>query len=306
VALVDYLVSRTLPLIPRPIVRRVARRYIAGDRLDDAVRVVRGLNQGGLLATLDVLGESVARRGEVEGALSAYLEALDRIRGERLDANVSVKLTQLGLKIDPGLCLESVRRLVRAAAAHGNFVRIDMEDSSCTSATLDLYRRLREGGCANVGVVLQAYMRRSLADVRALPDGANVRLCKGIYVEPRSLAYRDRDVVRANFVRLLEELLDRGCYVGIATHDEVLVWEAERLLDRRRLPREATEFQMLLGVDEELRGLIHAAGHRLRVYVPFGANWHAYSLRRLKENPALAGSVMRAALAPRRRGLPAS
>jgi proline dehydrogenase len=292
----DFLISRSLPLVPRPVVRRVSRRYIAGDDLDDAVRVVRGLNAQGLLATLDVLGESVTSPGPVEGAVQEYLAGLQRIRGERLQCNISVKPTHMGLQIDAALCGASVRRLLHAAREQGNFVRIDMEDSGCTAATLELYAALRSEGFSNVGVVLQAYMRRSLQDVRSLPAGANVRLCKGIYVEPRAIAYRDRVIVNRNFVRLLEELLDRGAYVAIATHDEELVWEAERIIDRRGLGAGSYEFQMLLGVDEELRGLIHRAGHRLRVYVPYGASWYAYSLRRLKENPRLAGYVLKSLL----------
>ncbi|HXH27566.1 MAG TPA: proline dehydrogenase family protein [Candidatus Polarisedimenticolia bacterium] len=296
----DFVVSRTLPLIPRPLVHRVSRRYIAGDALDDAVGVVRSLNGRGLLATLDVLGESVTSPGPVEGAVREYLAALERIRGERLQCNISVKPTQLGLKIDAALCGASLRRLAQAAHRQENFVRIDMEDSSCTTATLDQHATLRAEGFSNVGVVLQAYLRRSLRDVRALPAGANVRLCKGIYVEPRAIAYRDRAIVNRNFVRLLEELLERGAYVGIATHDEELVWEAERILDRRGLRPEEYEFQMLLGVDEELRDLVHRGGHRLRIYVPYGANWYAYSLRRLKENPRLAGYVMKSLWGRRR------
>jgi proline dehydrogenase len=301
VSALDYFLSRSLPLVPRPIVRRIARRYIAGEILPDAVKVVRALNGNGFMATLDVLGESVDRGDLVAGEVQEYLAALRAIRNERLDSNVSVKLTQMGLKLDPALCLSSMRSLCRASADLGIFVRIDMEDSGCTTATLDLYRRLREEGFANLGVVLQACLRRSLQDVRALPEGCNARLCKGIYVEPRAIAYKDRAIISANYLRLLQEMLDRGFYVGIATHDEELVFEASRIVDRLRLGREAYEFQMLLGVDEQLRGLIRGEGHRLRVYVPYGQTWHAYSLRRLKENPRIAGYVA-LSLVQRRRG----
>ena len=297
----DFILSRSLPLVPRPLVRRIARRYIAGERLSEAVNVVRALNANGFMATLDVLGESVLSGDLVDRAVQEYVGALRAIRDERLDSNISVKLTQVGLRLDPALCLSSMRSLCRAAADLGNFVRIDMEDSSCTTPTLDLYRRLRDEGIANVGVVLQACMRRSLRDVRALPERSNVRLCKGIYVEPRSIAYEARAIVNRNYVRLLEEMLDRGFYVGLATHDEQLVWEALQIVDRRGAGRETYEFQMLLGVDEQLRGLIRADGHRLRVYVPYGDNWYAYSLRRLKENPRLAGYVA-LGLLRRRRG----
>lgn len=291
-AVLDYLISRSLSFVPRRVVRVFSRRYIAGDVLEDAVRVVRGLNGEGYMATLDVLGESVDRRELAEAAVTEYMRALRVIRGERLDSNVSIKLTQLGLRLDFDFCLANVRALSLSAKEQGNFVRIDMEDSTCTTPTLDLYRRLRQEGIDNVGVVLQACLRRSLADARSLPERSNVRLCKGIYIEKRVIAYHDRRVVNKNFARILEELFDRGFYVGIATHDEDLVWEAMRLIDLKRPSSDRYEFQMLLGVDEELRGLIRRAGHRLRVYIPYGSHWYAYSLRRLKENPRLAGYVL--------------
>lgn len=289
---IDYVAARALPLVPRPIVRMVARRYIAGESLPEAMQILKGLNGEGFMATLDVLGEEVKSRALAESAVREYRDALRALRDHRLDSNISVKLTQLGLKIDPEFCLDNLRTLVREALTHSNFVRIDMEDSGCTSATLDIYRTLRREGFSNLGVVIQACLRRSLQDVRELPEGTNIRLCKGIYVESRALAYRDRDLVRRNFTRLLEEILGRGFYVGIATHDEVLTWEAARLVGERKLARETYEFQMLLGVDEELRRLIRRDGHRLRVYVPYGSHWYAYSLRRLKENPRIAGYVL--------------
>jgi len=292
VAVLDYLISRSLPFVPRRVVRAFSRRYIAGDALEDAVRVVRELNGSGYMATLDVLGESVDRQELAEAAVKEYLRALRVIREERLDSNISIKVTQLGLKLDFDFCLENLRALCLAARGQGNFVRIDMEDSTCTTPTLDLHRRLRQEGVDNVGVVLQACLRRTLADARGLPERSNVRICKGIYIEERTIAYHDRGIIRKNYVRILEELMERGFYVGIATHDEDLVWEAMRLIDQNRLSPDRYEFQMLLGVDEELRGLIRRAGHRLRVYVPYGSHWYAYSLRRLKENPRIAGYVL--------------
>ena len=221
-----------------------------------------------------------------------YHEALAAIEREGLDANVSVKLTGFGLKLDVDLCRGLVEELVRDAAARGNFVRIDMEDSSTTDDTLRLYRELRERGHDNVGVVLQAYLRRTLTDIRALSDLCpNVRLCKGIYVEPPELAFQEFESVRASFVRALEELLAAGAYVGIATHDEWLVDEAERLVREAGRSRDGYEFQMLLGVSTRLGDRLVRDGHRLRVYVPFGERWYAYSLRRLQENPKIAGYV---------------
>jgi proline dehydrogenase len=286
------LVARSLPLVPKPIVRRVSQRYIAGETLQDAVTAVRVLNMEGLMATVDILGESVHERTLVEQALRDYIAALHAIRDHRLDSNVSIKPTNFGLKIDFDLCYEKVRALVLEARALGNFVRIDMEDSSCTSATLDLYRKLRAEGLTNVGVVLQAYMRRTLSDVAALPEKPNVRVCKGIYVEPPDIAFKERALVNRNFRETVAALFDRGAYVGIATHDEEVVYEAQKLIRERSLQPPQYEFQMLLGVTESLRRVIHRDGHRLRVYVPYGPQWYAYSLRRLKENPQIAGYIL--------------
>lgn len=280
-------------------------RYIAGATLAEAVRAVRGLNAAGKLATIDVLGEEIAREEEARAIAQAYRDVFAAIERGELDANVSVKLTALGLGLSYELCRENLEAVVREAAVRGSFVRIDMEDSSTTDDTLRLYRELREGGHDNVGVVLQARLRRTLADVRSLADlGPNVRLCKGIYLEPPPLAFADDDAVRANFVRCLGELIGAGAYVGIATHDEWLLGESLRLVRAHGLERERYELQMLLGVREERAAELVAAGHRLRVYVPFGERWYEYSLRRLQENPAMAGTIARAAvgrvLRPRR------
>jgi proline dehydrogenase len=301
VSLFTSAVVRTLPLMPKALVWRVARRYVAGPSLADAVATVRRLNGEGAMATVDVLGEEVSERARAERAVDDYLGVLAAIAADKLDANVSIKPTMFGLKIDEGFCRDRIERLVVAAHAQGTFVRIDMEDRTTTDATLRIYRHLHER-YGNVGVVLQAYMRRTLRDVEELPSsGANVRLCKGIYVEPREVAWKGFETVRAAFVAALDKLLGSGVYVGIATHDEYLVSAAVALLDRHRVPRERYEFQMLLGVEDELRRILVASGHRLRVYVPFGEDWYLYSLRRLRENPAIAGHVTRAVLglAPR-------
>jgi proline dehydrogenase len=285
-SLLDKTIVRLLPAVPRPVVRRLSARYIAGPELADARRVVAALNAEGKLATVDVLGEEVTRPDEAEGITQAYLDVLDAIDEDGLDANVSVKLTGLGLNLDP----ELARANVQAIADRGTFVRIDMEDSSTTDATLELYRDLRSAGVQNLGVVLQATLRRTVDDATALA-GANVRLCKGIYLEPPDLAFRDFDAVRVNYVRALETLLDGGCYVGIATHDEWLVDEALRLVRERELEPHEYEFQMLLGVQARLGDRLLAQGERLRIYVPFGRQWYEYSLRRLQENPKVAGYI---------------
>jgi len=296
VGLVDRAVVRLLPAVPRPVVRRLSQRYIAGPGLADARRTVAALNAQGKLATVDVLGEEVTRPEEAEAIAAAYHEALAAIAADRLQASISVKLTGLGLKVDRALCASLLRAVVDDAAARGTFVRIDMEDSSCTDDTLELYRGLRAAGVENVGIVLQASLRRTLADIADLaPLRPNVRICKGIYVEPPAIAFGDAGVIRRSFLSCLEALLGAGCYVAVATHDEALIQGAlERVAGMQ--PHEY-ELQMLLGVREGRASELVAAGHRLRVYVPYGQRWYEYSLRRLQENPRLAGYVARDLLA---------
>jgi proline dehydrogenase len=292
VRLFDRAVVRVLPAVPRSIVRRVAAPYIAGETLDEARRVVRELNAAGVRATVDVLGEDVSRSEEAEAIARAYHDALAAIDEERLDANVSIKLTGFGLELDKELCRSLVEGLVDDGAGRGIFVRIDMEDSSTTDDTLDLYRALRGAGRDNVGVVLQAALRRTLDDIATLADlQPSVRLCKGIYVEPSSVAFQEPDVVRRSFVACLDALLEAGCRVAIATHDEWLLGQAlERVAG---LDNGAYELQMLLGVRADRGRALVAAGHPLRVYVPYGLQWYEYSLRRLQENPKVAGYVAR-------------
>ena len=291
----DRLLVSGLSLVPKPIVRRFARPYVAGETLDHAVTKVRELNGRGAMATLDVLGEEVTDRARAQAFAEEYIRAIEAIARERIDSNVSIKPTMFGLKIDEAFCHENIERIVAAAKARGNFVRIDMEDATTTDATLRIYRDLH-ARYGNVGCVLQAYMRRTLDDIDALPEkGANVRLCKGIYIEPRRIAWKGYETVRQNFVAALDKLLQKGVYVGIATHDEYLVCAADVLIDGYGLTPDRYELQMLLGVDEELRDLLIERGHRMRIYTPYGQDWYAYSIRRLRENPEIAGHVFRAA-----------
>ena len=284
-----------LPLVPKPIVYRFARRYVAGETLEQAVAQVRGLNARGAMATLDVLGEEVKDRARAEAFTAECVRVLETISREAIDSNLSIKPTMFGLELDEAFCHENIERIVAAAKARGNFVRIDMEDASTTDATLRIYRDLH-ARYGNVGCVLQSYMRRTLDDIDALPaEGANVRLCKGIYIEPRRIAWKGYETVRQNFVAALDKLLRKGVYVGIATHDEYLVCAADVLIDGYGLTPDRYEFQMLLGVDEELRDLLIERGHRMRIYTPYGREWYAYSMRRLRENPEIAGHVFRAA-----------
>jgi len=304
VRLFDRAVVRVLPAVPRSVVRRVASPYIAGSTLDDARRVVAGLNADGMRATVDVLGEEIARPDEAEAIARAYRDALAAITEDGLEANISIKLTGFGLKLDEGLCRELVFGLVADAHQRGTFVRLDMEDSGTTDATLELYRALRAAGHDGVGVVLQAALRRTLSDVEELAAlEPSVRLCKGIYVEPPSVAYQGFDEIRTSFVACLDALLAGTGRVAIATHDE---WLIERAVERvDGVGRGRYEMQMLLGVRADRARRLVADGHPLRIYVPYGEQWYEYSLRRLQENPKVAGYVAKdvlSRLVPRRFG----
>ncbi len=295
-SLFDRLVVTTLPVVPKFIVRRVASRYVAGEQLADAGRVIRELDLEGAVTTIDILGEEVHDRRLAETALTEYRDLIAEIKQSGLDdCYVSVKPTQLGLAIDEGFCRDNLEQLVEEASAAGIFVRLDMEDRTATGGTLRIYRHLRER-TELVGTVLQAYMRRTLGDIAELPDGANIRLCKGIYIEPRHTAWKGYETVRLNFLAALEKLIERGAYVAVATHDEYLICGAVALIDRLGLAKDRYEFQMLLGVEAELRRILIEGGHRLRVYVPYGRHWYQYSTRRLRENPKIAGHVLRALL----------
>jgi len=295
VSLLDSAIVRLLPAVPKPVVQRFSARYIAGATLADAVAVVRDLNAGGKMATVDVLGEEITHEEETRAIAQAYRDVLAATDKASLDANVSVKLTALSLGLSYELCRENLLDVVGAAAGYGNFVRIDMEDATTTDETLRLYRELREDGHDNVGVVLQARLKRTLDDIAALADlRPSVRICKGIYLEPAAIAFTDDEAIRVNFLRCLDALLDAGSYVGIATHDEWLIGESLARVSQHGLAREQYELQMLLGVREERRDELVAEGHRLRVYVPYGEQWYEYSVRRLQENPAMAGTIARA------------
>jgi proline dehydrogenase len=289
----NKLISLVLPFVPKPIVRFFSRHYIAGNTLEDAVKVVRDLNQQRMMATIDVLGEEVRVKDQSLHAVDLYKKVLDAIHQEKLDANISLKPTHMGLNLDKAFCIQNIRSLIEYARKYNIFVRIDMEDATTTDDTINMYLNSKKE-FENVGTVLQSYMRRFIEDINLLiPHIPNLRLCKGIYNEKREIAYKDKVIINWNFNYGLEKLLSHGCYVGIATHDEKLVWHALKLIDSLKLTAKDYEFQMLLGVDHELRRILVNSGHRLRVYVPFGTEWFGYSTRRLKENPAIAGHIIR-------------
>jgi proline dehydrogenase len=296
-SLFNTLIRTSLPVTPKPLIRFFAKRYVAGTTIEDAVSTVKRLQQEGCCATMDVLGESVTSRELAHSAVELYLQVLDAIEEHSLDANVSLKPTQMGLTIDEAFCLECIGTIVEKASARKIFVRIDMEDSPTTDATLRVFRKLDERFPRGSGVVLQSRLRRTLQDAVDLArDQVNVRLCKGIYLEPRPIGYMESDIIRNNFMHVLEVLFAGGSYVGVATQDEWLVCETIAMANRMGVTGSGYEFQMLLGVDPELRRILTTAGHRLRVYVPFGSHWYPYSVRRLRENPTIARAGLEAFL----------
>lgn len=270
-----------------PGARTVARRFVAGEKPEDAIRAARALDQAGMPVSLDYLGESVRSREEARAAADVYLGLLDRIAADRLRANVSLKLTQMGQDIDDEFLRHNLGRVLDRAAQHDIFVRLDMESSEYTQRTLDFFRRLWGEGVRHVGVVIQSYLYRSEADVRWLNElGARVRLCKGAYSEPETAAFPEKADVDANFVRLMRLLLSEGRYAGIATHDPAMIRATQEYARERGFPPSAYEFQMLYGVRRDLQQRLVRAGYNLRVYVPFGEAWYPYLMRRMAERPA--------------------
>ncbi|MFP4529328.1 MAG: proline dehydrogenase family protein [Candidatus Kapaibacterium sp.] len=292
--MLNQMIIKLLPIVPKPLVHVFAKKYIAGDTLEDAVRVTKEFEQKGGMTTIDVLGEFVTNRERALHEKSLSSKVIDAIHEFKLPTYLSVKPTSLGLGIDTQFGYENIRELVEKANNLGIWVRLDMENSPYTTKTLDLYKKLRAEGFDKIGTVIQAYMKRSMDDVKSLIElKPSLRLCKGIYNESPEIAYKDPDRIRQNYKQLLDLMLDNGMYVGIATHDEELIKYGMDQVTRRKLDRNDYEFQMLLGVREERRDDILAAGHRLRIYVPFGEDWYGYSTRRLKENPEMAGHIFK-------------
>jgi proline dehydrogenase len=282
--------------MPKSVIGFFSKKYIAGETLHDAVNYVKNLNSKDIYATIDVLGESIKSKEEALEAKKDALQVLDAIDKNKLKANLSIKPTQMGLSIDEEFAYQQVMELVEKAASINNFVRIDMEDSPFTDKTINLYNRIYDK-YKNVGIVIQCYMKRSYDDVIIMNKiGTNYRLCKGIYVEPASIAYKDKQAIRENYMKILGAMFKDGNYVGIATHDKYLIDAAYKMIKEKNIPNEKFEFQMLLGVREDLRDKINNDGYKIRIYVPFGKDWHAYSIRRLKENPSIAGHIVKSIL----------
>jgi proline dehydrogenase len=296
VGILDKAIANSVPYMPKPLVQRIARRYAAGNEASDAVRVARDLSRQGCLTTVGVLGEFAPTDQYTSERLSDYkriVDAMEDLRDPNLDYHVTLKLTDLGLTLNEDLCRKNLEEILLYAKARGRSVEVDMEESPYVSATLDMTLEMHERH-GDTGAVVQAYLRRTLGDLgRLIEAQIPVRLVKGVYVEPMEVAYQDFDVVRQNYVFLLEELLRGGVHTRIATHDEYLVWHALRLIHQLGLAKDRYEFQMIMGVQEELRRILVEAGHPVRVTVLFGKDSYKYSLRRLKENPKIAGYVTR-------------
>jgi len=296
----NKMIAGILPYMPKNFVWIFSKRYIAGKKIDDAVRVSKELNSQGIKVTIDLLGEFITKLEEAENNKNEYLEIIERITKEKIDGNFSLKPTMFGLLIDKEVCYKNIREIVAKAASYNNFVRVDMEDSQCVDLEIELYRKLKAEFPKNVGLVVQAYLKRTLKDLENLMDlhskevPLNYRLCKGIYVEPAEIAYKNYHEINKHFLEDLEFMFKNGVYPGIATHDKPLVEGAYKLIEKYKVPKNMYEFQMLYGVTPELRKSIVDKGHTMRVYVPFGEQWFAYSTRRLKENPKMAMLIIKA------------
>ncbi len=287
------LLVKTVQILPENIVWVFSKKYIAGKTLQSAIDTVKQLNSKGIYATLDVLGESIKTKEEAIEAKQKAIEVFDAIVNNKLMANLSIKPTQMGLAVDKELAYQQILELVKRANGINNFVRIDMEDSAFTDVTIEVYKRIFTE-YKNVGVVLQAYLKRTSNDTILLNKiGTNYRLCKGIYIEPSTIAYKDKQAIRDNFMKCLELMLKNGNYVGIATHDKYLIDKSYEMIKDLNIPKDKFEFQMLLGVREDLRDKINKDGYRIRIYVPFGNDWYKYSIRRLQENPNMAGHIVK-------------
>ncbi|PLX69828.1 MAG: proline dehydrogenase [Denitrovibrio sp.] len=294
--MINTLIANTLPFMPKGLVSLFAKRYVAGKSPDDAFDFTRGINQEGAVGTIDLLGEFTEDPAKARATVDMYKLVLDNIKKDNLGTNISIKPTAFGALLDMETCTTNITEVIEYAYEKGIFVRIDMENHPYTDYTIDLYLELNKRMPGSCGTVLQSYMKRNLSDIAHITSNiekANIRLCKGIYREPEDVAYHNRQRVQQNYLESLDLLFEKGAYVGIATHDDVLIDGAYDLIKKHKLEKEQYEFQMLLGVRSELKKRLLADGHTLRIYTPFGEDWLPYSLRRLKENPAIVGSAIK-------------
>jgi len=293
-------IAAILPYFPKKLIWIFSRSYISGESIDDAMRVSKDLNSKNIKVTIDVLGEFIKNLNEAETNKQEYLNLIDVANKNGIDGNFSVKPTSFGLLIDRDTCYRHLKEIVEKAASYNAFVRIDMEDSPCTTYEIDLFRRLKTEFPANTGLVLQAYLKRTLDDLKGLVDlntetaPLSIRLCKGIYIEPETISFKDHDEINRHYLEDLEFIFQNKIHVGIATHDKFLIENAYKLISKYEVPKHLYEFQMLYGVTPNLRQSIVDKGHTMRVYVPFGEEWFGYSTRRLKENPKMASHIIKA------------
>lgn len=298
--MLNKMIADLLPYMPKKLIWQFSKRYIAGEGMEDGLEVSRKLNEQNIDVTIDLLGEFITSLNQAEENKQQYLEIIERFTSENIRGNFSLKPTMFGLLIDEEVCYRHLREIIAKAAEKNNFVRIDMEDSQCVDIELELFKKLKKEFSGHVGLVIQAYLRRTLDDLldfSNFPSNGyplNFRLCKGIYVEPKQIAYKDYQEVRNHYLEDLVFMFKNKMYAGIATHDKYLVEEAMKLIEKYQVPKSMYEFQMLYGVTPELRNSIVAAGHKMRVYVPFGKQWFNYSTRRLKENPEIASHIIKA------------
>ncbi|WP_321343421.1 proline dehydrogenase family protein [uncultured Draconibacterium sp.] len=298
--MLNKLIANMLPYMPKKLVWVFSKRYIAGESMEEGLLASKLLNEKGIEVTVDILGEFITTLDEAEKNRNEYLEVIERFTSENVKGNFSIKPTMFGLLIDKEVCYNLLREVIELAAEKDSFIRIDMEDSQCVDMELDIFRRLRNEFPKHVGLVLQAYLRRTESDLVALNDLNNenypisFRLCKGIYVEPENIAFKEYDEVRKHFLADLKYMFENKMYVGIATHDKYLVEQSIEMIHEMNIPKDMYEFQMLYGVTPELRQSIVDDGHKMRVYVPFGEKWFNYSTRRLKENPKMAQHIIKA------------
>lgn len=292
--MLNKMIVKMIPIVPKSIVYMFAKKYIAGPTLSDAVRVTKELMAEGGMSTIDVLGEFVDSKDRALHEKEQAIEVLDTIKDNNLKSYLSVKPTSLGLGIDLDFAYNNISQIVNYSKNKGISVRLDMENSPYTTKTLDMYQKLRDNNFDNIGFVIQAYMKRSMDDLKRFKEyKPSVRVCKGIYVESEEIAYKDFKDIQDNYKKLLRYMLENNFYSAIATHDEELINFARKLLSELDIQKDSFEFQMLLGVKDKLRKELIDAGYPMRVYVPFGEDWYGYSTRRLKENPKMAGHIVK-------------
>lgn len=298
--MINKLISNVLPFMPQSLVWIFSKEYVAGKTVEQAVLNAKKLNDQGVMTTIDVLGEFITTLDEARASRDEYLDVIEKAEAAGIKGNYSVKPTSFGMLLDEEVCYELIRDVVVKAASYDNFVRIDMEDSPCTDMSIALLRRIKREFPKNVGLVFQSYLKRTHTDIENLKDlhseevPLNFRICKGIYVEPAEIAYKDYDEVNKHFLEDVEYMLKNKMYPSIATHDKKLVDGSLKLIEKYNAPKDSYEFQMLYGVTPALRKTLVDAGHNMRVYVPFGEHWFGYCTRRVKENPKMAGVIIKA------------